>query len=310
MEYQPQKIKSSFEMSPPILDIPTSEYTVRVRMIDPGAVMTVKAELFIKPVQKGHELLNLTCVAFLIEHAPSGKKVMFDLGVRKDYWNLAPVIQKRLGAAIPSLRVDGDTPAVLQENGISLESIGRFGLWCHSVSAVSGSCILCLLETSRTSLFLTNPSIHPASVIWSHYHWDHIGDMSLFPPSTEIVVGSGFKASPVILPGHPEKSESPLNASDFAGRSLDEIDFKASGLQIGGFAAHDFFGDGSFYLLGTPCSLLASTCVRALVETITDSRRHTWPLSGPHVRPGTNFRGQRQHLPLPRRRHMPFCRRS
>jgi len=272
MEYQPQKIKSSFEMSPPILDIPTSEYTVRVRMIDPGAVMTVKAELFIKPVQKGHELLNLTCVAFLIEHAPSGKKVMFDLGVRKDYWNLAPVIQKRLGAAIPSLRVDGDTPAVLQENGISLESI--------------------------------------ASVIWSHYHWDHIGDMSLFPPSTEIVVGSGFKASPVILPGHPEKSESPLNASDFAGRSLDEIDFKASGLQIGGFAAHDFFGDGSFYLLGTPCSLLASTCVRALVETITDSRRHTWPLSGPHVRPGTNFRGQRQHLPLPRRRHMPFCRRS
>ena len=104
-----------------------SGHTVRVRMIDPAAVMTVKAELFVKPVQKGHELLNLTCVAFLIEHEPSGKKVMFDLGVRKDYWNLAPVIQKRLGAAIPSLRVDRDTREVLRENGISLESIGKLG---------------------------------------------------------------------------------------------------------------------------------------------------------------------------------------
>ncbi|KAK5249314.1 hypothetical protein LTS03_002339 [Exophiala xenobiotica] len=211
-------------MSRPILDLPISEQTVRVRMIDPGAVMTVKAESFIKPVHKGHELLNLTCVAFLIEHDPSGKKVMFDLGVRKDYWNLAPVIQKRLGAAIPSLRVDGDkTPEVLlQKNGISLESI--------------------------------------ASVIWSHYHWDHIGDMSLFAPSTEIVVGSGFKASPVVLPGYPEKPESPLNASDFAGRNLNEIDFKTSGLQIGGFAAHDFFGDGSFYLLDTPGHCLGHMC--------------------------------------------------
>jgi hypothetical protein len=243
-------------MSRPILDLPISEQTVRVRMIDPGAVMTVKAESFIKPVQKGHELLNLTCVAFLIEHEPSGKKVMFDLGVRKDYWNLAPVIQRRLGAAIPSLRVDGDkTPEVLlQKNGISLESIGR---WDSSNAALFDASFL-----RGHLIVLTNP----ASVVWSHYHWDHIGDMSLFPPSTEIVVGSGFKASPVVLPGYPEKPESPLNASDFAGRNLNEIDFKTSALQIGGFAAHDFFGDGSFYLLGTypPCGLSGTTSCSSL----------------------------------------------
>lgn len=74
--------------------------------------------------------------------------------------------------------------------------------------------------------------------------------MSLFPSSTEIVVGPGFKASPVILPGHPEKPDSFLNSSDFAGRHLNEIDFGDAGLRIGGFRAHDFFGDGSFYLLG------------------------------------------------------------
>lgn len=74
--------------------------------------------------------------------------------------------------------------------------------------------------------------------------------MSLFPSSTEIVVGPGFKASPIILPGYPEKPDSPLNASDFAGRHLNEVDFGKAGLRIGGFGAYDFFGDGSFYLLG------------------------------------------------------------
>lgn len=39
-------------------------------------------------------------------------------------------------------------------------------------------------------------------------------------------------------------------ASDFEGRHLNEIDFTKTDSEIGGFAAHDFFGDGSFYLLG------------------------------------------------------------
>jgi hypothetical protein len=75
--------------------------------------------------------------------------------------------------------------------------------------------------------------------------------MSLFPSSTEIVVGPGFKAAPQLLPGYPAVAESPVRESDFAGRTLREIDFAASSLDIGGYKAHDFFGDGSFYLLGT-----------------------------------------------------------
>lgn len=91
--------------------------------------------------------------------------------------------------------------------------------------------------------------IFSASVIWSHYHWDHTGNMSLFPPSTELIVGPGFKGSPLLLPGFPENPDSPVCSSDVNGRSLREVDFEDSDLQIGGFAACDFFGDGSFYLL-------------------------------------------------------------
>jgi hypothetical protein len=95
-------------------------------MIDTTARMTVRAESFVEPVQPGHELLNLSAVAFLLDHEPSGRKVMFDLGVRKDYWNYAAILQKRIGTVIPSLKVDKSVPEILGENGIGLESICEF----------------------------------------------------------------------------------------------------------------------------------------------------------------------------------------
>lgn len=107
----------------PDLDIPITEATVRVRMIDTTAAMVVNAKSFIEPVQSGHELLSLPVAAFLVEHPASGKKVMFDLGVRKDYWNLPAALQKRLGTLIPALRVDRDTTEILQENNIALNQI-------------------------------------------------------------------------------------------------------------------------------------------------------------------------------------------
>lgn len=67
--------------------------------------------------------MNIFVAAFLIEHEPSGKKVMFDLGIRKDYWNLPVVLQKRLGQMIPGLRVERDVTEILEEKGIGLRDI-------------------------------------------------------------------------------------------------------------------------------------------------------------------------------------------
>jgi glyoxylase-like metal-dependent hydrolase (beta-lactamase superfamily II) len=47
----------------------------------------------------------------------------------------------------------------------------------------------------------------------SHWHWDHIGDVSLFPRSTEVVVGPGFKDN--FMPGYPVNDKAPLLQSDF-----------------------------------------------------------------------------------------------
>lgn len=105
------------------MEFPASTNTVRVRMIDTTGVMVADAKPLVQPSQIGHQFMNIFVAAFLVEHVPSRKKVMFDLGIRKDYWNLPAVLQKRLGDVIPSLCVEKDVTEILQENGVALSDI-------------------------------------------------------------------------------------------------------------------------------------------------------------------------------------------
>lgn len=83
------------------------------------------------------------------------------------------------------------------------------------------------------------------AIIWSHSHIDHVGDPSVFPSSTSLVIGPGTPR-----PGYPKDPTSTLLESAFTDRSIRELDFdKDSRLEIGGLPAIDFFQDGSFYLL-------------------------------------------------------------
>lgn len=104
------------------LEAPPSDATVRVRLLDTTGVMTIAAESFVKPTIEGHEVINVTDIAFVIEHR-SGKKIMFDAGVRKDYWNLPAVIQKRLGDVIRSMRVEQNASEIVRAASIDLKSI-------------------------------------------------------------------------------------------------------------------------------------------------------------------------------------------
>ena len=107
-----------------MLELPKSDRTVRVRLVDTTTLMTVRSEVLVQPVHAGHEILNLTDVAFLIEHEGSKQKVMFDLGTRKDYWNLPDAVRLVFDQAMPSVRIDKDVSEILCESGIPLSDIG------------------------------------------------------------------------------------------------------------------------------------------------------------------------------------------
>ncbi|CAI4215978.1 unnamed protein product [Parascedosporium putredinis] len=223
---------------PPQHEIPSGD-TIKVSMINtvnfgPGNV----AKLMGPPVPYVEHFGTSPALSFLLEHS-SGRKLVFDLGVRKDYLNLAPKISNYIPTTPYKFDVTQDVIEVLEENGIKGEDI--------------------------------------EAVIWSHYHWDHIGNPSL-------------------------------------GRNLREINCTGEGsLKIGKFDAFDYFGDGSFYLLDTPGHAVGH--LNGLARTTKNPDTFVW-LGGDIAHYGGEYRPS-QYLPIPDGaiephtgfvpKHKPFC---
>lgn len=172
--------------------------------------------------------MNLPSLSFLISHS-SGQKLLFDLGVRTDYKDAFPA---SLTAALEPLKVtiEKDIPDILENHGILRKEIN--------------------------------------AIIWSHQHFDHVGNPSLFPSSTDLVVGANFKEGN--LPGYPTNPESWFLEEDLEGRNVREITF-STGLKIGRFNAFDYFNDGSFYLLDTPGHTIGHLSALSRVTTSPDT---------------------------------------
>lgn len=102
------------------------------------------------------------------------------------------------------------------------------------------------------------------SIIISHWHFDHIGDPSLFPKSTSLIVGPGFRSN--FMPGYPAEEVAPIPDLAFQDRLVHEIEFSVSELRIADLKAIDQFGDGSLYLLSTPGHAVGHISVLARVN--------------------------------------------
>ncbi|KAH8807342.1 beta-lactamase-like protein [Xylogone sp. PMI_703] len=188
--------------------------TAKVFVIDTGArIGRLPADFLVKPRVPGFDYFpDMPSWVFLVENS-SGRRALFDLGIPKDWADLPPVVSDTLKTRGWVITADKDIDEVLTANGVSLDTI--------------------------------------ESVVWSHWHWDHIGNMSSFPSSTELIVGPGFKDA--FSPGYPSKQDSSIHERDLSGRTVRELNFHGDqAIEIGGFPAIDLFGDGSFYILDTP----------------------------------------------------------
>lgn len=129
--------------------------------------------------------------------------------------------------------------------------------------------------------------------MFSHYHWEHTGDPSTFPPTTTLIVGPGFTSS--LTPGFPSNPNAPILASDYENRTVREISFDDTPLTVGRFRAIDYFNDGSLYLLDSPGHTIGHMCALARTSTSPD----TFILMGGDVsHHGGQFRPT-EYLPLP-----------
>jgi hypothetical protein len=177
----------------PDLKIPSSTSTVSVRIIDTTSHLSIPLAPYVFPAIKGFTELSFPSFSFLIEH-PSGRKLLYDLGIRKDFEKLPPAISSYVKDL--KVTVKKDVKEIL-EGGVEGKDI--------------------------------------EAVIWSDWHWDHTGDMSLFDSSTALIVGPGFSG---LLPGYPEDSKGVISSSDYHDRELRELSFSSpSEVKIGNFSA-------------------------------------------------------------------------
>lgn len=209
--------------------IPPSDNAVSLSIIDTTSTILAPAKEFVKPVLESHDIWTVPAYAFLIRNLSQNRTIIFDLGVRKDFDSLAPGLVQRIKAS---------GFAVKTEKGV------RDSLDEHDI------------DTSGDNI---------EAIIWSHCHFDHTGNPSSFDAATALVVGPGVKAN--LMPGYPTNPESSLLDSDWAGREVIEISFDNTGLKIGQFHAHDYFGDGSFYLLDAPGHAIGHMCALAQVTS-------------------------------------------
>ncbi|KAF2111506.1 beta-lactamase-like protein [Lophiotrema nucula] len=198
----------------PKVEIPPSSNTVTVRVIDTTTRIRMPVGTMFDPPIKGHTRLASPSYSFLIENEHLGGKVLFDLGTQKLWKEQAPGVVSMIEEFEWDVTVEKDVADILQEHGVPLAAID--------------------------------------AIVWSHSHWDHLGDPSTFPTSCDIVVGPGFLED--CFPDGLEQPEPDcwIKREYYENRKIREIKAEQFQLDIAGFPAFDYFGDGSFYLLNSP----------------------------------------------------------
>ena len=215
-------------------NIPSSTAIVSISVIDTTShVLGIPAGMLIAPAIEGLDYLATPCYSFLIQHTDpaSGKcrRLIFDLGIRKDLRPFPDFLHTQVKDYNLEVNVSKSVREILEGGGVS----------CGEGDI--------------------------EAIIWSHWHWDHTGDPGEFPATTKLVVGPGFQKH--LLPGYPTNPETTILETDYNGRQLQELALSDFDITIGKFEAHDFFGDGSFYLLHSPGHAIGHMCGLARVTS-------------------------------------------
>ena len=113
----------TMSQSNPIVQLPEGQQTIVVKVINPVNFGPAILERFMAPPVPGLETFkDSPSFSFLLEH-PSGRKLVFDLGIRKDYNNYAPSIVEYLPTTNYDIRVTKNVADILVENGIPAKDI-------------------------------------------------------------------------------------------------------------------------------------------------------------------------------------------
>lgn len=103
--------------------LPPGDTAVSVKMINPVNFGPAILKRFMAPDVPGLETFSSSpSLSFLIEH-PSGRKLVWDLGIRKDYQNYSPKIAAYIPTTDYDIKVTGSVADILAQHGVATADI-------------------------------------------------------------------------------------------------------------------------------------------------------------------------------------------
>lgn len=251
--------------SPPALNIPNSTTTVAVRIIDTTCYGKAAASLVFTPNVAGLDNFVFPSYAFLVSHRKGSvvRHVLFDAGMRKDWEEALPPPTVDFIKQYMPFEIEKNVDEILDEDA------GKLGISSKDIE----------------------------NVIWSHHHFDHRGDITKFPADTGIIWGPGSTAE--YTPAYPTGPTSSMLQTELEARTVRELKGEEFNLQIGGFPAYDYFGDGSFYLLSSPGHTVGHLCALARVMPQSDKETPSFVFMGGDCTHYAAIFRPSQYLPLP-----------
>jgi hypothetical protein len=107
----------------PPVTIPAGRETITVKLMNPVNFGPAILNRFMAPPVPGLETFKTSpSHSFLLEH-PSGRKLVFDLGIRKDYQNYSPKIADYIPTTKYDIQVSKSVVEILEEGGVKAGEI-------------------------------------------------------------------------------------------------------------------------------------------------------------------------------------------
>ena len=150
-------------LPPPNLHIPSSNATVQISIINTTSHITnISTDHFLLPKISGYEFIDCPAFSFLIEHY-SGRKLLFDLGVRKDWENFAPTLYDKIKNSSWKITVEKDVREVLESKSIDPSEISAI-VW-RFVPKTIGVCVLAGSQGDPITGVMYHTYIYAASLV-------------------------------------------------------------------------------------------------------------------------------------------------
>ncbi|KAH8433317.1 uncharacterized protein LDX57_010956 [Aspergillus melleus] len=108
-----------------LLELPQSNNTVEVFLVDSGARLEFPAQQFMQPGIRGYNRLTVPSYSFLITHS-SGQRILFNLSTQTDFHNPTPrFAEPCTNTASSGWKISSPRSVsnVLIENGVPLTEI-------------------------------------------------------------------------------------------------------------------------------------------------------------------------------------------